>query len=149
VKSLVPDVKTWADFLAGVESGKIRHAIALGAVTPDTEADTAKLGKLEALVTIASHECALASAATVVLPATSWAEQNATYVNAKGMKQSSQKAIEPQGTSRQALLHLADLAKALGHEPTWAKAKDVRAKLAVTEETHEPAVLPTTATQAV
>ncbi len=149
VKLLAPEAKSWADFLAAVEGGTIRHAIALGATTGDQEASADKLGKLEALVTIASHECALASAASVLLPATSWAEQNGTYVNGKGLKQQSQKAIEPQGASRQPLFLLGELAKTLGHEPTWAKLKDIRTKLALTEETHEPAVLPTTATQAV
>jgi NADH-quinone oxidoreductase subunit G len=147
-KLLAPEAKSWADFLAAVESGAIRHAIALGALTGDLEAERPKLEKLEALITIAAHESALTAAATVVLPMTSWAEQNATYVNAKGLKQTADKAIEPQGGSRQALLHLAELAKVLGHEPTWTKLKDVRAKLDVKEPVGEH-VLPTTATQAI
>jgi len=149
VKLLAADAKPWADFLAGVDSGSIRHAIALGAITPDTEGDKTKLDKLEALVVVASHESALSSAASVLLPATSWAEQNGTYVNKQGHKQKAEKAIEPQGASRQALLFLADLATALGHEPTWKKYKDVAAKLEVSEPSTVQAVLPTTATQAV
>jgi anaerobic selenocysteine-containing dehydrogenase len=85
----------------------------------------------------------------VLLPATSWAEQHGTYVNKQGHKQLAEKAIEPQGASRQALHFVADLATALGHEPTWKKLKDVRAKLEVTEQATTQAVLPTTATQAV
>ncbi len=123
VKLVAPNAKSWTDFLAAVEAGSVRHVIALGASVGDVGE---KLGKLEALVVIATHESPFASAATVVLPATSWAEQSATYVNAKGIKQISEKAIEPQGASKQALLHLADIAKALGHEATWSKLKDVR-----------------------
>jgi predicted molibdopterin-dependent oxidoreductase YjgC len=149
VKLLAPDAKPWADFLTGVGGGSIRHAIALGAITPDAEGDASKLEKLEALVVVAAHESALTKAASVVLPATSWAEQHGTYVNKQGHKQKAEKAIEPQGTSRQALLFIADLATALGHEPTWKKYKDVAAKLDVTPPTTQVVVLPTTATQAV
>jgi hypothetical protein len=35
-----------------------------------------------------------------VLPATSWAEHSGTYVNAKGMRQLSEKALEPLGAAR-------------------------------------------------
>ncbi len=149
VKLLAPEAKSWAEFLAAVDSGAIRHAIALGARTGDLEAEKPRLEKLEVLVTVATHESALTAAATVVLPSASWAEANGTYVNAKGLKQPSDKAIAPQGASKQALSHLADLAKALGHEPTWASLKDVRAKLNISEPAKEPTVLPTTATQAV
>jgi NADH-quinone oxidoreductase subunit G len=149
VKSLAPDAKSWADFLAAIESGSVRHAIALGARTGDLEGEKPKLAKLEALVTVASHESSLTDAAVVVLPATSWAEQSATYVNAKGLKQLSERALEPQGASRPGFLQVAALTEALGLEPTWTKLGDVRTKLAVTEAPREPGVLPTTATQAV
>lgn len=145
VKLVADGAKPWSDFVAAVSSGAIRHAIALGAEVPVDSAD--KIGKLEALVTIASHDSPLTAAATVVFPATSWAEQNATYVNAKGLKQLSDKAIAPQGASKPGFVHLAEIATALGHEPTWKKAKDVRAKLEL-PQTDEPGVLPTTATQA-
>lgn len=147
VKSLAPNAKPWSEFVSAAQSGSIRHAIALGAdvsVAKDSDA----LGKIEALVVIASHESPLTNAATVVLPATSWAEQTGTYVNAKNLKQVSDKAIQPQGASKQALVQLADVAKALGLEPTWAKLKDVRSKLEVSEP-QDPGVLPTTSTQAV
>jgi NADH-quinone oxidoreductase subunit G len=157
IKALMPEAKSWADFLAGIESGSVRHAIALGARTGDLENEKPKLAKLEALVTVASHESALTAAAAVVLPATSWAEQTGIYVNAKGIKQIAEKALEPQGISRSAFLQVAEIAETLGHEPTWTKLKDVRAKLAALDllpasgpEPHpQPAVLPTTATQAV
>ena len=147
VKLVAPDAKPWADFLAGVESGAIRHVIALGARTGAEDEETAKLGKLEALITIASHQCSLSAAAKVLLPATSWAEQSGTYVNAKGVRQVSDKAIEPQGNCRPAFEQVAQLAKALGYEPTWAKLKDVRARLSAPDP--KPEVLPTTSTQAV
>ena len=149
VKQLAPDAKSWGDFLAAIEGGSIRHAIALGAMTGDLDNEKPKLAKLEALVTVASHESALTAAAAVVLPATSWAEQSGTYVNVKGLKQVAEKALAPQGASRPALQQIAELAYALGHEPTWSKLKDVRAKLATPEPPPEPVVMPTTATQVV
>ncbi len=42
---------------------------------------------------------ALAQAAAVVLPASSWAEADGTFVNARALSQISEKAIEPQGDS--------------------------------------------------
>ena len=147
VKAVAPDAKPWADFVSGVESGSIRHVIALGARTGALDEEKPKLAKLEVLVTIASHDCSLASAANVLLPATSWAEHGGTYVNAKGVHQVSDKAIQPQGSSLPGYEQVARLAKALGYEPTWSKLKDVRARLSAPDP--KPEVLPTTSTQAV
>jgi NADH-quinone oxidoreductase subunit G len=73
------------------------------------------------LVTIAAHDGALVRAAGVVLPAASWAEASGSYVNAKGTRQLSEKALEPLGSSRPAWFQLAQLAQVLGHKPTWGK----------------------------
>jgi NADH dehydrogenase/NADH:ubiquinone oxidoreductase subunit G len=67
--------------------------------------------------------------ATVVLPATSWAEHSGTYVNAKGMRQVSEKALEPQGISKPGWRQVSDLASALGYEAQWTKLKQIRAQL--------------------
>ncbi len=80
-------------------------------------------------MTIAAHEGPLTRAATVVLPATSWAESAGTYVNAKGMRQIADKALEPQGSSKPAWKQVADLATALGFEPSWTKLKQIRGQL--------------------
>ena len=75
----------------------ITHVIALGGAVPvDAEALGAGQGRDDRRRTTGP----LTELATVVLPATSWAEQSGTYVNAKGMRQVSEKALEPQGVSK-------------------------------------------------
>ena len=80
-------------------------------------------------MTIASHEGPLADAAHVILPAATWAEASGTYVNAKGLQQTADKAIDLLGSARPAWEQVADLARALGYVPGWKKLKDVRARL--------------------
>jgi hypothetical protein len=45
------------------------------------------------------------------------------------MRQLSEKALEPQGASRPAFKQIADLAVALGYEPSWTKLAQIRAQL--------------------
>jgi len=143
VKLACPDAKPFADFAAAVGSGGITHAIALGGAI-DGEPD---LSKLTALVVVASHEGRLTSAAHVVLPASSWAEAPGTWVNAKGLRQIADRALEPQGNSRPAFEHAAELARGLGLEPTWSKLKDIRTKLGSADP--KPELAATVETQAV
>jgi anaerobic selenocysteine-containing dehydrogenase len=82
------------------------------------------------VVVIAAHEGPLTDVATVTLPATSWAEHSGTYVNAKGMRQLSEKALEPQGSSRTGWAQVAAVAATLGYEASWTKVKHIRARLA-------------------
>ncbi len=143
VKQVWPDAKSFADFGRAIESGGIKHAIALGGATSSEIA----LDKLDALVAIAAHDGALTKAARVVLPATSWAEHSGTYVNAKGHKQISDRALKPQGDSLPAWEHAATVARSLGLEPTWNSLKEIRSKLGAE---HKPSqIVPTTDTQAV
>jgi len=97
----------------------------------DSETDAVILKRLSALVVIAAHEGALVDAAHVLLPATSWAEAPGTYVNFQGIHQTAEKALDPQGSSRPAWLHIVDLANTLGFEMTWAKLKQIREALGV------------------
>ncbi len=147
VKVIAPEAKPFADLLSAIADGGVRHVIALGGETPGGESDGEALKKLDALITIAAHESALTRAAHVVLPATSWAEHSGTYVNAKGLRQVAEKALEPQGTSEPGWRQLAELATALGYEPTWSKLKEIRVKLGTPDPKLE--VLPTTSTQLV
>ena len=121
VKKLKEDAQPFAKLAADVASGAVTHAIALGGATPgDATSDADALRPLK-LVTIAAHDGALVRAAGVVLPAASWAEASGSYVNAKGTRQLSEKALEPLGSSRPAWFQLAQLAQVLGHKPTWGK----------------------------
>src|SRR5206468_11350538 len=118
--------------------GRYRRGIALGAEVPaDAESTGAALSKLQALVTIAAHEGPLVATASVALPACTWAEAEGTYVNARGMAQRSERAIDPRGESRPAWEILARLGEALGYATHWKKLKEVRK--AMEPETAAPA----------
>lgn len=147
VLAIAPGAKPFGDFARAIEAGSVKHAIALGGATPGGAADAEALKKLDVLVVIAAHASATSDAATVLLPATSWAEQTGTYVNAKGHRQVSDKALAPQGSSEPAHKLMGDLARALGLEPTWGKLKDIRAKVDAPDTAST--VVPTTSTQAV
>jgi NADH-quinone oxidoreductase subunit G len=122
--------KTFAQLVDDIRKGSVAHVVALGGVTPKNDPDDATaLGMLSTLVVVAAHEGALTEAAHVVLPATSWAESDGTYVNKQGIRQISEKGLTPQGASRPAWELARSLAKALRVEPTWAKLKDIRTSL--------------------
>jgi NADH-quinone oxidoreductase subunit G len=128
VDQLVPGVKALPSLLDEVQASRITHVLALGgAAAVDVEAfRSAKV------VVVAAHKGPLTEVATVVLPATSWADHSGTYVNARGMRQVSEKALDPLGSSRPAWTQVAALATALGYEPSWANLKQIRGKLAGT-----------------
>jgi NADH-quinone oxidoreductase subunit G len=125
VKQLAPSAKPFQMLVEDVARGSITHIIALGGVAPSGA--FAALGGAT-IITVAAHEGPLAAAAAVLLPATSWAEQSGTYINAKGIKQVSEKALEPLGASRPAWRQLADLAVALGYEVSTTSLKQLRLK---------------------
>ncbi len=56
-------------------------------------------------------------------------QQSGTYVNARGMRQVSEKALEPQGVSKPGWRQVSDVASALGYEAQWTKLKQIRAQL--------------------
>ena len=99
--------------------------IALGGAAP---IDVGSLGSAK-VVTIAAHDGPLVTAAAVVLPATSWAAQSGTFVNAKGIKQVSDQAIEPLGQSKPAWLQVSGVAAVLGYDASWTKLKQIRSNL--------------------
>jgi NADH-quinone oxidoreductase subunit G len=108
-----------------VAASRITHVLALGSAAP---VDVAALGAATVVV-VTAHEGPLATVAKVVLPATSWAEQSGTFVNAKGLRQVSEQALEPQGQSKPAWLQVTALATALGYEASWSKLKQIRNSL--------------------
>jgi NADH-quinone oxidoreductase subunit G len=125
VLELVPGVRAFAALGSDIASGAVTHVLALGGAAP-TGGSLAPAR----VVTVAAHEGPIVAGAAVVLPATSWAEQSGTYVNAQGIRQVSEKALEPLGTSRPAWKQLADVAATLGYEAKWSKLKQIRAELA-------------------
>lgn len=115
--------------LKSLEEGRITHVVALGSAIPDpNKADGFK--KAKALIALSTHDGPLSQAATVVLPASSWAECDGTFVNAKGLAQESERAIFPQGDSLPAWKLVFRLAQALGHELEMSKLSQVRRAMA-------------------
>ncbi|HLK38678.1 MAG TPA: 2Fe-2S iron-sulfur cluster-binding protein [Polyangiaceae bacterium] len=124
VMELAPNAKPLSALVADAKAG-LTHVLALGGAAPSDVGDLRSLK----VVTVAAHEGPLTSIATVALPAASWAEASGTYVNAKGIRQGSEKALEPQGASKPAWRQLADVAAALGFEATWSKLRQIRTNL--------------------
>ncbi len=125
VQQLAPGAKPLQTLLDDVAASRVTHVIALGGAA---SVDPIGLDAVK-VVTIAAHEGPLTKVAAVVLPATSWAEHSGTYVNAKGIRQIAEKALEPQGASQPAWKVVAELATALGYEASWSKLKQIRQQL--------------------
>jgi NADH-quinone oxidoreductase subunit G len=136
VQELAPGAQPFQALVDDVASHRITHILALGGSAP---ADASALAAAK-VVTIAAHRGPLTELAAVVLPATSWAEHSGTYVNAKGMRQMADKALEPLGSSKPAWKQVADVATALGYEPSWIKLKHIRGRLIGSGATDAPAV---------
>jgi len=120
VKKLAPTARPLAELKTLVETGAITHALVLGADAPTPDL-VQMLGKLKGLVVLAVEKGPLASVASVLLPASSWAESEGTFVNARGLSQQSDSAIKPQGDSRPAWKLIAALAVRMGLAVDWRK----------------------------
>ncbi len=115
--------------LKSLEEGRITHVVALGSALPDPDRADA-LSRAKVLVTLSTHDGPLSRAAAVVLPASSWAECDGTFVNAKGLAQESERALFPQGESQPAWKLVAALGAALGHKMVIGKLSDMRRAMA-------------------
>jgi NADH-quinone oxidoreductase subunit G len=138
VQSIAPGARPLGDLVDDVAAGRVTHVIALGAAA---SVDAASLSRVKVL-SVAAHDGPLTKIASVVLPATSWAEHSGTYVNAKGLRQVSEKALEPLGDSRPAWKVLAEVAAALGFEASWSKLKQIRSQLAGNASADAPTAAP-------
>jgi NADH-quinone oxidoreductase subunit G len=126
VQQLAPAARPLQALVDAVGAGTITRVLILGSAA---SFDAQVLGRAK-VIAIAAHGGPLVDVAAVVLPATSWAEQSGGFVNAKGMLQVSEKALEPLGSSRPAWMQIADVAVSLGYEPGWGKLRQIRARLA-------------------
>jgi len=124
-------LKTFVEFVEAIRAGKAQTVIALGSATP-TGGGAAALKDVKNLIAISTHEGAFPEHARVVLPASSWAEADGLFVNAKGMTQESEKVITPQGESKPAFRLIAELAKAAGKPLVWKKLAELRAAMTPT-----------------
>ena len=118
--------RSMQDLAAGLTMAEFNTVLlALGTETRDL-ADAAAFSSLKVRVVLATHEGPLSRSATVLLPASSWAESDGTFVNATGLSQESEQAIGHVGDSRPAWKLVAGLAVRLGHDFGWRKLADVR-----------------------
>jgi NADH-quinone oxidoreductase subunit G len=137
VEQLAPGIKPVQMLVDEIKASRVTHVIALGGATA-LDADELDALKAVKLVVIASHEGPLTEGAAVVLPATAWAEQSGTYVNAKGLRQLSEAALLPAGDVRPGWAQVAALAYSLGYEASWTKVKQIRTRLARGASTDAP-----------
>jgi NADH-quinone oxidoreductase subunit G len=119
---------SWGALCAAIESGAITHVLALGSAVEDPAAARA-LGRLKGLVVLGTWQGPLADAAHVFLPASSWAESDGQFMNAKGLVQESEQAIEPAGHSRPAWKLAAALGVRLGFPIPWRSLEELRSTL--------------------
>jgi NADH-quinone oxidoreductase subunit G len=122
-------LKSFVEFVEAIRAGKATTVIALGSATP-TGSGAAALSDVKNLIAISTHEGAFVDRASVVLPASSWAEADGTFVNAKGMSQESEKAINPHGSSKPAFRLISELATLVGKPLGWKKVSELRAAMA-------------------
>ncbi|MEP7051686.1 MAG: 2Fe-2S iron-sulfur cluster-binding protein [Pseudomonadota bacterium] len=121
-------LKSFVEFVEAIRAGKAATVIALGSATP-TGGGAAALAEVKNLIAISTHEGPFVERASVALPASSWAEADGTFVNAKGMSQESEKVITPQGNSKPAFRLIADLASLAGKPLAWKKLTELRAAM--------------------
>jgi len=131
-------LKTFVELVEAIRSGKAHTVIALGSATP-TGGGAATLADVKNLIAISTHEGGFPEHARVVLPASSWAEADGTFVNAKGMAQESEKVITPQGASKPAFRLIAELATAAGKSLGWKKLAELRAAMSPPARSSVPA----------
>ncbi len=129
VRRLAPDAKPFAELARAAQTGKFTLVVSLGSSVPNP-ADGAVLEKVPALVALATHEGPFAEHAEVLLPASSWAEADGTFVNRQGLAQESDRAVTPQGESRPAYRIVLELLRALDRAPSWKKLDELRAAFA-------------------
>jgi NADH-quinone oxidoreductase subunit G len=122
--------KPFGDLLSDIDSGSITHVLALGSAVPVEEAAAVQaLKRLSFLAVVGVWDGPLAKAATVLIPACSWAEGEGTFVNAKGMAQRSAKAIQPVDDARPAWETILRIVEATGETMPFKKLKDIQSAM--------------------
>ena len=89
----------FTELLEEIEAGRYRLLLVLGshALKEDRANVFAKKGTK--VVMLATHVADLADSADILLPCSSWAEAQGTFVNAQGLEQVADQAILPRGAS--------------------------------------------------
>jgi NADH-quinone oxidoreductase subunit G len=122
IKRLAPEAKPLA------ELGPTSVVISLGSAVYDAkEADA--LARAKKLVALTSHDGPFASVAKLLLPASTWAEADGSFVNRQGLVQDSDRAILPQGDSKPAYRWLIEIAAAMEQPLAFRKLAELRAAM--------------------
>jgi NADH-quinone oxidoreductase subunit G len=121
-------LRSFVEFVEAIRAGKAVTVIALGSATP-TGGGAAALADVKNLIAISMHEGAFPEHAHVLLPASTWAEADGTFVNAKGISQMTEKAIRPEGASEPAFRLIAQLSSLAGKPLGWKKLTELRAAM--------------------
>jgi NADH-quinone oxidoreductase subunit G len=120
--------KPLADLVREID--RFDWVLALGSDVELEATEVAAAFKGKKVVVVASHKGPLASLARVVLPACSWAEVDATWVNRQGKAQASERALTARGSALPGWLLLAKLGRALGYAMPWKKLSEIRRAMA-------------------
>jgi NADH-quinone oxidoreductase subunit G len=120
--------RTFSELAQGLSETQFTHVLVLGSYLTVPE-QAAALKPARVIIAIATHEGPFVERAEVVLPASSWAECDGTFVNAQGLAQESEKAIRPQGDSQPAWKLIAALGRELGYPLNWKKLRELRAAM--------------------
>jgi len=121
-------LRPFVEFSKALNEGQITHVLALGSYLGAPEQVVA-LKAAQTIVTLATHEGPFVERAEAVLPVSSWAECDGTFVSAKGLVQASEKAVVAQGDSLPGWKVVAMLGRALGFAMPWQKLREVRAEM--------------------
>jgi NADH-quinone oxidoreductase subunit G len=105
---------TLEDLLKDAGTGAIEGLIALGGPTAEDAAKLAPLRSLKANVVMAWSTTPLTEVAQLIVPVTSYAEMEGTFVNAKGMAQRFMRALTAADGVRPAWKTLHELSAAMG-----------------------------------
>jgi NADH-quinone oxidoreductase subunit G len=122
IKRLAPDAKPLA------ELASTSFVVSLGSAVFDAK-DADALVKVKNLIALASHDGPFASAAKLLLPASTWAEADGSFVNRQGLVQDSDRAITPQGDSKPAYRWLIEIAAAMEQPLAFRKLAELRAAM--------------------
>jgi len=117
-----------AELVDKVKDGSVTHILALG-IEAEAEVTASLVGHTH-VVALATHESAALEGARVVLPASSWAESEGTFVNANELAQRSGRVVRPLGASEPAWRLVSLLARAMGHELEWKRVAELRSAMA-------------------
>jgi NADH-quinone oxidoreductase subunit G len=130
-------LKPFSELEAQLQLKAFDAVVALGSSVPSPGFKAPSL--VRTLITLSTHTGPWADHAHVLLPASSHAESDGTFVNVQGLAQLSQKAIRSQGDSRPAWHLVRELARALGRAPVWRRLEDVRTAIAQPTRSSPPA----------